>query len=113
MWKLIQKKIKASINWPTLTTLQDEQSFQGLATSYHRFIKGFSTIMAPITDCMKKGQISWGRAAKKAFNGTKKYMTEAAVLWLSDFTKVLEVACEASHVGIGLALPGGAPNCFF
>uniref|UniRef100_A0A2N9EPA1 Chromo domain-containing protein n=1 Tax=Fagus sylvatica TaxID=28930 RepID=A0A2N9EPA1_FAGSY len=42
-----------------------------------RFIRGFSTIMAPITDCMKQGEFKWSKAATRAFEEVKRKMTEA------------------------------------
>ena len=57
--------------------------------------------MTPITNCLKQEKFRWTKAAAKAFQKIKKRMTEAPVMRLSDFTKVFEITCDASGVGIG------------
>jgi len=70
--------------------------------------------MAPMTKVIKGTSIHWTSKAQSAFEEIKTRLTQAPVLSLSCFSKVFEVECDASGVGIGgILTQEGKPLAFF
>jgi hypothetical protein len=68
------------------------------------FVKGFSQLVAPLTDLMKKGAFRWTEEAHKTFDRMKEVMSTCPVLALPDFTQPFVLECDASGEGIGAVL---------
>jgi len=97
-------KVNVIREWPTSSTIHDAMSFYSLATFCKRFARGFSTIMVPITECLKKLEFKWTKSATKAFEEIKEKLIAALVLRFPNFMKVFEVASNAFGVGISRVL---------
>lgn len=82
--------------WPIPTTISQVWSFHGLASFYKRFVKNFSSIMAPMTKCIKQGKFEWNREAQQAFDTIKQLLCNTPILALPDFSQPFEVDCDAS-----------------
>jgi hypothetical protein len=99
------EKVQEVMNWKPPTTVQQIQSFLGLAGYYRRFILDFSRIAKPMTELLKKGvQYEWSQKCEDAFHTLRQYLTTAPVLAQPDNTKPFEVYCDASGTGLGCVL---------
>lgn len=99
--KLDPTNIKFIIDWPTPKSFMDVRSFHGLFIFYKRFIKNFSTIMAHITDILRKDKFAYTIDVGKAIEQTKIFMATLYVLKLSNFNKIFELTCYALDERIG------------
>jgi hypothetical protein len=108
-------KIAAIREWPTPTTVSQIRSFLGLAGFYHRFVRDFSSIAAPLHQLTKKDvPFAWSDSQEVAFSTLKDKLTQAPLLQLPDFNKVFELECDASGIGLGaVLLQEGKPVAYF
>lgn len=100
-----QDKVKAILNIPTPTCVRDVRSFLGMASWYRRFIENFSSIIAPLTNLLKKRQkFEWTNTCEESFQKLKECLISAPILTTPDFTKPFNVKTDASGYGIGAVL---------
>ena len=102
--KVDPKKIKEIKEWKIPTTIKHIRGFLGLTWYYHKFVKNYGRIAAPLTTLLKKDAFSWIPKATKAFEHLKESMCQASVLATPDFTKTFIMEWDASRNGIGVVL---------
>ncbi|KAG8383794.1 hypothetical protein BUALT_Bualt04G0050700 [Buddleja alternifolia] len=67
--KMDGKKVRAVAEWTAPSKVANLRSFFGLANYYRRFIKGYSKIVNPLTDLLKKDQKwEWTMKCQSAFD---------------------------------------------
>ncbi len=100
------KKVEAVLNWHIPATVKEVQRFIGFANLYRRFIKNFSSVVAPLIALTKGGgiKIHWGPEVARAFEELKRCFTSAPILSIPDSERPFVVEVDASEVGIGAIL---------
>nr|GEW99599.1 RNA-directed DNA polymerase [Tanacetum cinerariifolium] len=99
-----ERKVQAIRDSPVPRSIWQVRSFHGLASFYRRFMKNFSTLVAPVTEITKLKQFVWNSQAQTAFEELKKQLSSTPVLAFPCFDEVFEVECDASGVGIGAVM---------
>lgn len=87
-----KSKVQAIQDWEPPRKVSEQRSFLGLVNYYRRFIKGYSSMAAPLTDLLKKNRAwVWDASCQDAFEALKRAVMEEPVLALPDYTKAYEV----------------------
>uniref|UniRef100_A0A8C5M9T8 Gypsy retrotransposon integrase-like protein 1 n=1 Tax=Leptobrachium leishanense TaxID=445787 RepID=A0A8C5M9T8_9ANUR len=100
------KKLEAISHWPLPKGLKAIQRFIGFSNYYRRFIKGFSSIIAPITALTRKGgdTQNWSSSALEAFERLKEAFSTAPILHHPDPNRPFVLEVDASETGVGAVL---------
>jgi hypothetical protein len=98
-------KVQDVLSWKAPTTVNDIQSFLGLAGYYRRFIEGFLKISKPMTELLEKDkQFEWTPTCEASFQELKKRLTTTPVLVMLHMEKPFSIYCDALGQGLGCVL---------
>lgn len=103
--KANKSKIDAILKMPAPTNIKQVESFCGLCNYYNKFIKNFSTIIAPLNQLkQKESHWQWEAEQQQAFENLKTALASTDLLVHFDPTVKLRLDTDASSVGIGAVL---------
>ena len=97
--------IEAVKSWVRPTNVTEVRSFVGLASYYHRFVKGFSSVASQLKNLTKQNvPFVWSDECEESFQNLKTLLTTAPILTLPVEGKNFIVYCDASYSGLGALL---------
>lgn len=98
-------KTKAVLNFPEPRTIQQVQSFLGLAGYFRKFIADFAIIARPLTALLKKGvKFRFSEECKESFAQLKRALATMPVLSIFRSGASTELHTDASAHGYGAVL---------
>jgi hypothetical protein len=99
-------KVNGLKEWPRrLKTVTEVRSTLGLLNYHRAFVPGFSHIVKPLTQLLKKGcKFEWTEACTKALDRIVNILTSEPVLTHPDLEKPFELEVDASDYATGAIL---------
>lgn len=105
--KMDPDKVTAVLNWPLPKNASELRSFLGLCNHYKRFIGGYSTKIAALSELTQANcqfNLPENSPALQAFEWLKQAITSAPILAVPNFEAPFIVVTDASSFGIGAVL---------
>ena len=98
-------KVRTVANWPVPINISELRSFLGLAAYYHRFVKNFAGMAAPLYPLLEKEvPFKWTEQCDAAFTVLKQKLITAPVLAYPRIQDTFVLDTDASERGIGAVL---------
>ena len=98
-------KVSSIRKWAVPADATDLRRFLGLANFYHKFVKNFADVAAPLHGLLKKGvAFDWTKLHQSAFDKLKGSLCTAPVLCHVDTSKPFVIEADASRHAIGAVL---------
>ena len=95
-------KTAAVVDAPRPQNVTEVRSFLGLVNYYHKFLPNLATILHPLNQMLESNyQWDWTDRCEEAFQKVKVMIASDLVLTHYDPKLPLQLACDASPVGIG------------
>ena len=90
---------------PAPTNVTELQEFLGMVTYLRPFIRGLSTLTAPLLELLKKDvDFTWNASYESAFEWVKQAVISDTILRYFDPSLPVTIQVDASQVGLGAAL---------
>jgi transposase InsO family protein len=98
-------KVQAILEIPTPKSVTEVRRLVGMASWYRRFVRDFSTVIAPLTNLLKKNtRFLWDEACSEAWLSIRDCLVSAPILSCPDFRYEFVVQCDSSDFGLGAVL---------
>ena len=100
-------------HFPVPKNIRDVRSFVGLSNFYKRFIFGYTTIIRPLNNLLKKQTVfEWSTEENTAFETLRDKLISSPILAFPDLlsNEPLHLTCDASLYGTGYVLSQGQPD---
>ena len=98
-------KVEAIKDLSRPTTRREVRRFLGCFGYYRRFLKNFASIVAPLTDLLKKDRkFEWSNVCEESFENAKNVLVSYPVMLAPNFSKPFVLATDASNLGAGAVL---------
>lgn len=104
-------KVSAILNIPPPSNVTEVRRFLGIASWYRRFVPNFASLMAPITNLLKKKiKFAWSTECKRAFQTVKECLVASPVITCPNFEEPFTIQTDASDYGLGAVLTQDYPD---
>ena len=100
-----ESKVEAIKSFKPPLNRRELRRFLGSIGYYRRFLKNFATIVAPLTELLKKDRkFVWSSDCQQSFDAAKDILCNHPVMAAPNFNKCFKLCVDASNVGAGAVL---------